>query len=163
VSTKETTVHDERNEPGLEDELRQAAARFDPVPHELLQAAADAFSWRTIDAELAELVFDSLVDHDEAALVRGPPERRLLSFQSGGLTIDLEVTSTRSSRALVGQLVPPQQASIEVRVGASVVATDADELGRFRAGPVPAGPMSLRCSAAPQQPGPVIVTDWVPI
>jgi hypothetical protein len=159
------TVHGDRDESGLEEELRLAAARFDPVPPGLLAAATAAFDWRTIDAELGELVFDSLVDHDEAALVRGPAQRRLLSFHAGGLTIDLEVTAANSSRDLIGQLDPPRQASVEIRVGTSVTVIEADELGRFRAGPVPAGPMSLRCTAAPAEgePGPVVVTDWVPI
>jgi hypothetical protein len=157
------TVHDERHETELEDELRRAAARFDPVPGDLLRAADEAFTWRTIDAELAELVYDSLVDHDEVSLVRGPSERRLLSFQAGGLTIDLEVTSTDSSRGLVGQLVPPRQASVEIRIGAATIPADTDELGRFRAGPLPAGPMSLRCSVGSAEPGAAVVTDWVPI
>jgi len=160
---RRATVHGDRDESDLEEELRLAAARFDPVPRELLQAATAAFDWRTIDAELAELVFDSLVDHDELTLVRGPPERRLLSFHAGGLTIDLEVNAASSSRGLVGQLIPPQQASVEIRVGTDVIAIEADELGRFRAGPVPTGPMSLRCTAASSEPGPVVVTDWVPI
>ena len=157
------TVPGDRDELGLEEELRRAAVRFDPVPPELLAAAADAFSWRTIEAELAELVFDSQVDHDDVALVRGPPERRLLSFHAVGLTIDLEVTSTSSSRGLVGQLAPPRQASVEIRVGNTSIAVEADDLGRFRAGPVPTGPMSLRCGMASGEAGPPVVTDWVPI
>ncbi len=156
-------VHSEREDTELEEELRRAVARFDPVPGELLQAAIEAFTWRTIDAELAELVFDSLIDQDEMSLVRGPQERRLLSFETGGQTIDLEVTSTSSSRGLVGQLTPARQASVEIRVGASVIAVDADELGRFRAETVPAGPMSLRCGAASAEPGTAVVTDWVSI
>lgn len=160
---EEMNVHSDREETGLEEELRRAAARFDPVPGELLQAAVEAFTWRTIDAELAELVFDSLVDQDEMSLVRGPQLRRLLSFEAGGLTIDLEVTGTSSSRGLVGQLIPARQASVEIRVGASAIAVDADELGRFRAETVPAGPMSLRCSEAPGEPGTAVVTDWVSI
>jgi len=160
---EEMNVHSDREDTELEEELRRAAARFDPVPGELLQAAIEAFTWRTIDAELAELVFDSLVDQDEMSLVRGPRQRRLLSFEAGGQTIDLEVTSTSSSRGLVGQLIPARQASVEIRVGASAIAVDVDELGRFRADVVPAGPMSLRCSAAPAEPGTAVVTDWVSI
>jgi len=162
-SDRRPTVQGEHDDTELEEELRRAAARFDPVPGELLRAAASAFTWRTIDAELAELVFDSLVDHDEVSLVRGPAERRLLSFQAGQLSIDLEVTSTASGRGLVGQLVPARQASVEIRAGDSAIFVEADELGRFRAGPVPPGPMSLRCSPAAAEPGPAVVTDWVPI
>src|SRR5216684_8898574 len=76
-SDRRPTVQGEHDDTELEEELRRAAARFDPVPGELLRAAASVFTWRTIDAELAELVFDSLVDHDEVSLVRGPAERRL--------------------------------------------------------------------------------------
>lgn len=160
---EEMNVHSEREDAELEEELRRAAARFDPVPGELVRAAIEAFTWRTIDAELAELVFDSLADQDEMSLVRGPQQRRMLSFEADGLTIDLEVTRTSSSRGLVGQLIPARQASVEIRVGASVVTVDVDELGRFRAEAVPAGPMSLRCSAAPAEPGTAVVTDWVSI
>lgn len=130
-------MHDEHDESALEEELRRAAARFDPVPADLLRVADEAFTWRTIDAELAELVYDSLADQDEVSLVRGPSQRRLLSFQAAGLTIDLEVTTTNASRGIVGQLVPALRASVEIRVGARAIAADADELGRFRAGPVP--------------------------
>jgi hypothetical protein len=160
---RRATVRGDREGSELESELRQAAARFDPVPPELLAAAAGAFSWRTIEAELAELVFDSQVDHDEVALVRGPPERRLLSFHAAGLTIDLEVTAVSSSRGLVGQLAPPRQASVEIRVGDTSIAVEADDLGRFRAGPLPTGPMSLRCGLASGVSGRPVVTDWVPI
>jgi hypothetical protein len=162
-SDRRPPVHVEHDETGLEEELRQAAARFDPVPGELLRAADEAYTWRTIDAELAELAYDSLVDQDEISLVLGPPERRLLSFQAGRLTIDLEITRTGSARGLVGQLVPPRPATVEIRVGGTSIAVDADELGRFRAGPVSAGPMSLRCSVGPAEPGTAVVTDWVSI
>ena len=76
----------------LEAELRRLAADKEPVPAELVQAALDAFGWRDIDAELAELIYDSLADADEASLVRGSPGQRLVSFAVGGMTIDLEVT-----------------------------------------------------------------------
>ena len=51
----------------------------------------------------------------------------------------------------------------EIRVGDTSIAVEADDLGRFRAGPVPTGPMSLRCGVASGEPGPPVVTDWVPI
>ena len=99
----------------LEAELRRLAADREPVPAELVQAAVDAFGWRDIDAELAELVYDSLVDADEASLVRGPPGQRLVSFAVGGLTIDVEVTSAGAGRTVMGQIAPPQRASVDIR------------------------------------------------
>ena len=118
-------MSDESEDDELEYELRQAAARLDPVPPELVQAAAEAFSWRNIDAELAELVFDSLLNTDQAALVRSSPGRRLVSFQTPELTIDVEVTATASGRDVMGQITPPQRAAVEIRHRAGVVSTDA--------------------------------------
>ncbi|HYB86987.1 MAG TPA: hypothetical protein VEC76_09065 [Streptosporangiaceae bacterium] len=147
----------------LEDELRRVLARTDPVPPGLVEAGIGAFAWRTIDADLAELVFDSLTDQDEAALVRGGQQGRLLSFRAGTLTIEVEVTGTGPSRRLMGQLMPPQRGGVDVRHGDSTTTVEADELGRFSAGPLPAGPVSLRCrpGSAPGQPA--IVTEWVSI
>jgi hypothetical protein len=139
----------------LEEELRALAARLEPVPERLVQAAVDAYAWRTVDADLAELVFDSLADRQEAALVRGGQGERLLSFQASSLTIEVEVTATGTARRLIGQLVPPQRADVEI--------------GRFIADSLPAGPVSLRCAAPAGAPGaagqiqPPVVTDWVPI
>lgn len=153
---------DEPDHTQLEEELRRVVEQIDSVPPVLLEAAVGAFAWRTIDADLAELVFDSLIDHDEAALVRGTGQGRMLSFRASSLTIDVEVTRTGDSRMLVGQLVPPQQASVDIRHGDNVVTTEADELGRFSAGPLPAGPISLRCRTGAEPPHPV-VTEWVAI
>src|SRR5580700_7976020 len=110
-------VPDEADEAALEAGLRDAAARFDPVPAELIQAAVAAFSWRTADAELAALAFDSLLDQAGDALVRSAGGPRLLAFQAGQLTIEVEVTGTGSSRELVGQLIPAQRAGLEIRHG----------------------------------------------
>src|ERR1700686_4177427 len=93
-------VHAEPDDTELEQELRLLAARIEPVPPRLLQAAVDAFAWRTIDADLAELVFDSLSDQRETALVRGSRQDRLLSFRAAGASIEVEVTAAGSTRGL---------------------------------------------------------------
>lgn len=147
----------------LEERLRRVAERVDPVPRGLLQAAVDSFTWRTVDADLAELVFDSLVDQYQDALVRGPGQARLLSFAASGLMIDVEITGTGPSRRLIGQLVPPQWAAVELRRGDGVATLEADELGRFSAGPLRAGPISLRCSTGTEPDGRHVVTDWISI
>jgi hypothetical protein len=132
----------------LEEELRALAAVLEPVPERLVQAAVDAYAWRTVDADLAELVFDSLGDSQEAALVRGGQGERLLSFQAASLTIEVEVTATGPARRLIGQLVPPQRADVEIRHQDDVLKIATDDLGRFIADSLPAGPVSLRCSPA---------------
>jgi hypothetical protein len=156
-------VRDEPEDTELEEQLRQVAARFEPVPDDLMRTAVGAYTWRTIDAELAELVFDSAVDHDEAALVRGPQQDRLLSFRAGGLTIDVEIAGTGPNRSMIGQLVPPQPAAVEIRQGGGALTVEADELGRFNAGPLRAGPVRLRCSTDTQGGRRAVVTDWVTI
>lgn len=153
---------DETDHADLENELRRVVAQIDSVPPPLLDAAVGAFAWRTIDADLAELVFDSLVDHDDAALVRSSGQGRMLSFRARTLTIDVEVTSAGQSRMLVGQLVPPQSADVDIRQGGSLITIEADELGRFSAGPLHAGPISLRCRVG-SETQPWVATDWVTI
>jgi hypothetical protein len=145
----------------LEAELRRLAADKEPVPAELVQAALDAFGWRDIDAELAELVYDSLVDADEASQVRGSPGQRLVSFAVGGVTIDVEVTSAGPGRAVMGQIAPPQRAVVDIRGRRETVTVEADELGRFQSGSIPPGPASLRLRPPPGGDGPPIVTDWI--
>jgi hypothetical protein len=156
-------VSDESAETNLERELSRAVAQIDPVPAPLLEAAQGALAWRTIDADLAELVFDSLTDSAEAALVRGRDQARMLTFQAGGRTIDIEVTGSAGSRGLVGQLTPPGPARVEIRQGALARRADADDLGRFTADGLRAGPGSVRCQAAGVPGGPPVVTDWVTI
>lgn len=154
---------DEPDDTQLEEELRRVVAQVDSVPPVLVEAAVGAFAWRTIDADLAELTFDSQVDHDEAALVRGTQQGRMLSFRASNLTIEVEVTGTGASRRLVGQLAPPQRASVDIRHGDGVVTVEADELGRFSADSLQAGPISLRCSPDSATGQPPVVTDWVTI
>jgi hypothetical protein len=128
-----------------------------------LQAAQDAFAWRDVDGDLAELVFDSLLDTDDATLVRGSPDRRLISFRASGLTIDVEITIAAAGRAVLGQIMPPLRAAVEIRNPQGAVTVEADELGRFRSGPLRAGPMSLRLRLAADAPGSQVVTDWLAI
>ena len=52
-----------------EADLRALFAHVDPVPPLLDDAARAAFTWRTIDAELAELMRDSADASEEAALL----------------------------------------------------------------------------------------------
>jgi hypothetical protein len=141
-------------------ELRAAGA-LDPVPADAIAAARAAFVWRTIDAELAELTYDSLLEGEEEkelAGVRGPATARSLTFASDDLTVELDASAVGAGRRLVGQLVPPQPGEVEVRHAGGTVTVPADELGRFSAD-VAAGPVSLHCRGG-RSPTPV-TTDWV--
>jgi hypothetical protein len=147
----------------LEEKIRQAVAHFDPLPPEALQRAVEGFAWRNVDEELAELVLDSLMDPRDAALVRAGEESRALTFRADGLSIEVRIARTlaRSSFDIVGQLVPPQEAVVEVRHRDGAVELEADELGCFAARGVRAGPFSLRCGGLGSEGGGHVVTEWV--
>jgi multidrug efflux pump subunit AcrA (membrane-fusion protein) len=136
----------------LEEELRQVAAVLDPVPAELVQAALDAFALHDLDARLAELTFDSLVD---ALPVRGVVDApRMLTFSAGEVTVDVEVTGD----GLIGQVLPPQSARIEVLGGPGTARpVAADTLGRFTSDTPPAGPFALRLRTGAE----IIITEWL--
>jgi hypothetical protein len=151
----------------LEQELRQAERLLDPVPARLLRGAVDIFSWRTIDAELAALTFDS-ADASSAAAVRGSGGTgtgtvesaglpRLLTFDAGEVSIELELAGSAAERAITGQLVPAQPAEIELRLGDQRLTTTADAFGRFEVIARGSGPISLRFRLADSE----IVTEWV--
>ncbi|MFC4585140.1 hypothetical protein [Sphaerisporangium corydalis] len=142
-------------EAGLEQALRDAAALLDPVPTELVQAAVDAYTLRTLDAELADLTFDSLA---EPVLVRGGRQPRLATFHAPGVTIDVEITVMGAIGRVLGQVIPAQPAEIEVR-GRRPADVSADAMGRFVCDEVPPGPFSLRC----RFPAAVVTTEWIVI
>ena len=144
----------------LTEELRALGAEVDPVPARVLAAARGSFTWRTIDAELAALAYDSAVDAEHHALVRGGSEPRLLTFESDGLTVEVEVTEVGDRRRLIGQLVPPAPGVVEVRHPGGVVSVEADEVGRFTAEPIEPGPVSLRCRRTGDGEG-TVATEWV--
>jgi hypothetical protein len=58
----------------------------------------------------------------------------------------------------MGQIVPPQPGVVDIRRRQETVSIEADELGRFRSGPLPPGPLSLRLRPAG---GALVVTDWL--
>ncbi|MEU9445775.1 hypothetical protein AB0D42_33865 [Streptomyces sp. NPDC048304] len=145
-------VDDERADALLERELRQAAAVLDPVPEALRQLALDAYALHDLDARIAELTFDSLVD---ALPVRGVTDApRMLTFSAGEVTVDVEVTED----GLIGQVLPPRSVHIEVLGGPRTARpVPVDSLGRFTSYTPPAGPFALRLRTGTE----VIVTEWL--
>ncbi len=152
-------MRDEPDDAVLEEQLRQIIERLDPVPERLLAAAKDCYTWRTVDSDLAELVFDSMAE-DHGVLVRGADPPRLLSFEAHDLTVDIEVSGSGSARRIIGQLAPPQRSTIQIRQGRDAAQLETDELGRFT-GPLRDGPFSLLCTGA--EGSLPVVTDWITI
>ncbi|WP_020135265.1 hypothetical protein [Streptomyces sp. 351MFTsu5.1] len=152
--SEETLPDEELAQDLLEEELRQATAILDPVPAALRQIAVEAFALHDLDSRIAELSFDSVVD---ALPVRGAAAApRMLTFHAGEVTVDVELTA----QGLMGQVLPPRPARIEVlsgpRPGAPLTT---DDLGRFTCEAPPTGPFALRLRTGEE----VIVTDWLTV
>lgn len=127
-------------------ELKATISRIDPVPAGVEAAARAALSWRTIDAELAALTYDTLVEGDRTvAAVRHSDTPRLLTFEGTTLSVEVEAIEVGQRRRLVGQLVPPQAAKVEIAHRGGEERVDADEIGRFAADDLLPGPVRVRC------------------
>jgi pyridoxine 5'-phosphate synthase PdxJ len=136
--------------------LKRAVAERNAVPPDFIEAAQAAFAWHNIDAELAQLTYDSLQDTESASTTRAEAASiRALTFTSARLTIELEVAHD----ALVGQIVPAQPAAITVvpRTGAEVT-VEADDIGCFSIEPIPLGQFRLRCQTAADVEA---LTGWI--
>lgn len=136
--------------------LQQALRARRAVPDQFAEAGKNAFAWRNIDAELAQLTYDSTRGAEELVATRAESAAiRALTFTSPRLTIELEVTED----SLLGQVLPVQAATIEIeaRSGAEN-AVSTDEIGCFSIRPIPRGPFRLHCRAAA---GIEILTSWI--
>ena len=128
--------------------LRVAAAIREPVPPCVLQAARDAFIWRLIDAELAELVADSSCELAYAR-TRGEGQPRLVTFEvPDGTSLELEADSHGAAIRLLGQVVPARPGTAEVQHLGRSVAVAVDEVGRFAAHGICPGPVRVRLHLA---------------
>lgn len=137
------------------DILRKGMWQSDPVPSTVSEFAAALFTWRDIDAELAELTFDS-VDEEAPAGVRSTSTARMLSFEVGRWTIDLEYN--RAVAVLMGSVSPASPLSVELHSRGARFAMELDEMGRFEFDDVEGGPASLVFRAVD---GVMIKTSWI--
>jgi hypothetical protein len=133
--------------------LDEALRTEGEVPPDFIAAGKAAFTWRSIDAELAALVYDS---EREPALTRTQTaDLRALTFASAHVTIELE----RADSGLLGQVVPPAPALIDVQTAAGVTASvTADELGCFTIRDIPREPFRLRCRVGETID---VLTTWI--
>jgi hypothetical protein len=140
--------------------LAELVRSADPVPSEVVAAAKESFTWRSIDEELAELVYDSTFDGDLLAGVRaGGTVGRQLTFEAPGLVLEVEVLDG-PDRELTCQIVPPQPATLELRHRNGSICLERDDFGMFHMTEVPVGPVSLRCVPLEDGHDPAS-TSWV--
>jgi hypothetical protein len=133
--------------------LSEAVAESDAVTDRRREAAQAAFTWRSVDAELMELLHDSALE--AGAAVRGAADTgRLLSFGRGELTIELEV----GAGAVTGQVLPAQDATVTLQAtGVEDRTVAADGAGFFRIEQVGSGPVRFVVTTSET----TLTTHWV--
>jgi len=133
------------------------------VPEWFVETGKNAYAWHNIDAELAQLTYDSLDDslgdspgdRERAAAVRSEAASiRALTFTSTGLSIELEV----GEGSLLGQIIPARAGTLEVHTTAGVASSPVDEIGCFAVTPIPTSPFRLRCRT---EDGTDVLTGWI--
>ena len=149
-------MHEGWDDEQLLEVLSEAIRARRIVSDSFVEAAKSAYTWHDIDAELAQLTYDSSRQSDERAAVRSENASiRAMTFRSAHLSIELEVAES----SLLGQILPPQEGTVEAqtRAGATTVA-ETDQIGCFRVEPVPPSPFRLSCRTAD---GINVLTGWI--
>jgi hypothetical protein len=151
-----STVAESWDDDALLAALGQAVRARQAVPREFVEAGQGAFSWRNIDAELAQLTYDSARELDRAASTRSETASiRALTYSSAHLIIELEVTQG----SLIGQIIPAQAATIEVQTRAGAeTSLPVDEIGCFSVHPIPSVPFRLHFRTAA---GIDVLAGWI--
>jgi hypothetical protein len=140
----------------------------DPVPEDVLVAARAAFRMARLDAELAELSYDSLVTQSPVSdprarepelVLRSDQGPRLLTFEAADLRVEVQVEDAGDGARLLGQLEPRGPGLVEIRdlTGRSLVEAEVDQAGRFVVERIPSGAVSLVCRRTDARP---TATEW---
>lgn len=126
---------------------------LEPVPARLGATARDAFAWRLVDQQLAEL----LVDASEGELVgiRGTStDRRSFRYGAGDFVIRVHLTQ----RTLVVMIEPPLSVVCRVATADGIVEHRTDDLGELV---VDAPGLPMRVEA--DLPSGTTVTPWITV
>jgi hypothetical protein len=137
--------------------LGEAFRAREDVPAWFVETGKNAYAWHNIDAELAQLTYDSDSEADRAltAAVRSEAASiRALTFTSAHLRLELEVTEG----SLLGQIIPPGAGMVEVHTTAGVASSPVDEIGCFGVAPIPPSPFRLRLRT---EDGTDMLTGWI--
>lgn len=128
------------------------------VPDAFVEMGKGAYAWHHIDAELAQLTYDSsrAQDRDITAGMRSETASiRALTFTSAHLSLELEVTGD----SLLGQIIPPRPGTLETQTrDGATTSTEVDDIGCFVIDPIPASPFRLRCRT---EDGADVLTGWI--
>jgi hypothetical protein len=139
----------------LTDALGEAVRAREAVPAWFVEIGKGAYAWHNIDAELAQLTYDSDRDQRMAAVTRSETASiRALTFTSARLSIEFEV----SEDSLLGQVAPPQTGTLEIHTTTGISTTTVDEIGIFAVEPIPSGSFRLRYRTPA---GVDVITGWI--
>ena len=134
--------------------LREAMRAREAVPSWFVEMGKNAYAWHNIDAELAQLTYDSQADTELAFVRSEAASIRALTFTSAHLSIELEV----GKDSLLGQVIPPQAGTLETYTRTGLATLPVDESGYFAVEPIPASPFRLRFRTGG---GADVVTGWI--
>jgi hypothetical protein len=143
------------NDEELLGELRAAAAQADPVPDLVLRQARAALATRDLDAELADLAFDSALAAAGAVRAEGD-DVRLLSFESPRVSVELQVEYA-DGRVVLRGLVTGATGDAVIEVAGERHTRPIDDDGWFTAAGLPRGTTRVRVTAADGTP---VTTGW---
>lgn len=155
------------NEDALLADLQRIATTVDGPPDAVLAAARAAFLTRDLDGELALLVADSRTAGDSGgyAAIRADTDQDaqgswMLSFEGGGVQVDMEIEERDGRVRLIGQFSGASGDEYVLEAGGRQRRIEVDTIGRFIVDDIEHGPIRLRCHAADGAP---ITTVWVTI
>lgn len=137
------------------DVLSKGLIQTDPVSPLVAEFAKALFTWRDIDAHLAEMSYDS-AGEGVATGVRSATDLRMLSFQVDDWTIDIE--HNPATGQLLGQISPQSTFTVELHRDGAPATSGSDDRGRFEFDQIGTGPISLVFHL---ETGESVKTNWI--
>ncbi len=119
----------------------------------LLEGARAAFTFLTMEQELASLVYDSLLEDESVGAARATDIARTVVFETGEVSVQIEITQS----GMIGQVVPAGEGTVTAEAPdgrRTHVVTD--ELGCFTLETPGRGPVRLHITTH----GVKAVTEW---
>lgn len=126
--------------------LGEAMAGADPLPDAWRRDALAGFDWLTLDAEPAEVAYDSIEDVHRplgGPMAGAGAERRRVRFEARGVAVEVEVQVTADAVRLLGRVTPCGTTRVRAVLPAGEQVAAAGEGGTFRFEELPRGPVSL--------------------
>lgn len=165
VSDVDPVAADRRDDDDLLAAYRRIAGVVDSTPTDVLVAARAAFLARDLDGEIAVLTADSRNADETLYLpIRAEPDSAqghwLLTFEGGGIRVDIEVGDEQGQLRLLGLLSGASADECYLESTGNQQLLDVDSLGRFVVEGIAHGPIRLRCQSPD---GTRVTTAWVTI